>query len=166
MYLWTCNSSYHYKYLHKWETMKENKTMINDNLGINYLKGRNGVQIPRRLRDLFCEAGRLVHHVISLLFQSYIYVLCSHIYMIYFKSQKTRKANVMLSFEWHAPHSNILRLFFLISFIRMCIQCLHHLSPLAPSPCLFPRPFPLPSTPLLPGRNCFDLIYNFVDERV
>jgi hypothetical protein len=79
------------------ENYEGNKTMINDNLGINYFKGRNEVQIPRRLRDLFCEAGRLVHNVISLFFQSYIYVLCARIYTIHFKIQKTRKANFMLS---------------------------------------------------------------------
>jgi hypothetical protein len=33
-------------------------------------------------------------------------------------------------------------------------------------PLLFPPPHPLPPTPLLPGRNYFALISNFVVERV
>jgi hypothetical protein len=50
-----------------------------------------------------------------------------------------------------------LNLFFLISFIHMCIQCLGHFSPLPP-------PLLLPPTPLLPSRNYFALISNFVER--
>jgi hypothetical protein len=45
-------------------------------------------------------------------------------------------------------------------FIHMCIQCLGHFSPLPPAPSLT-LPYPL-----LPSRNYFALISNFVEERV
>jgi hypothetical protein len=35
-----------------------------------------------------------------------------------------------------------------------------------PFPRPFPKPLPFPPTPLLPGRNYFALIFNFVEERV
>jgi hypothetical protein len=58
--------------------------------------------------------------------------------------------------------------FFLnFSFIHMYLQCLGHFSPLPPAPSPTPQP-PLSASlpPLLPGRNYFALISNFVEERV
>jgi hypothetical protein len=58
------------------------------------------------------------------------------------------------------------RTFLKISFIHMYIQCLDHFSPLPHCSLPFPHPLPLPPIPLLPGRNYFALISNFVEERV
>jgi hypothetical protein len=52
---------------------------------------------------------------------------------------------------------------FYFSFIHMCIQCLSHFSPLPPPP---PTPSLSPPTPLLPGRNYFALISDFVKESI
>jgi hypothetical protein len=64
---------------------------------------------------------------------------------------------------WLIP---LIYLFINFYFIHMCIQCLRHFSTLPPPSPLPPRPLPLPPTPLIPGRNYFALICNFVVERV
>jgi hypothetical protein len=42
--------------------------------------------------------------------------------------------------------------------IHMCIQCLHHFSPLPPAPSF------TPPNPSIPGRNYFALISSFVED--
>jgi hypothetical protein len=56
---------------------------------------------------------------------------------------------------------------FIFSFSHMCIQCLGHFSPFPPAPSFtYPTPSLSPPTPLLPGRNYFALMSNFVEEKV
>jgi hypothetical protein len=57
--------------------------------------------------------------------------------------------------------------FFLIFILFICAYNVWVISSPFPHPLPYPpTPLPLPPTPLLPGRNYFALISNFVEERV
>jgi hypothetical protein len=58
--------------------------------------------------------------------------------------------------------------FFFIVLLSICAYKAWVLSPPCPHPLPYHplRPLPLPSTPLIPSRNYFSLISNFVEERV
>jgi hypothetical protein len=122
MYLWRGSFSYHYKYLHKWKTMKETRQWL---MTIWALTTSKGEMRYRYLGDLgICSVKlgdwftMLYHYSFNHTYMSYVLVSIQYI-------SKFRKQGKPTSCYLSSGKLHILTFWgsFFISFIHMCLQC-------------------------------------------